>query len=228
MPSSRSVVLHLAGAVDVEVLAPLRAHTRAVGSAHPLFSFAGPVGAAGLRGAALLVRGDPAARRAARALAKAIGARVVDGRGIEPGRYHAAAVLLANGTVALAEVAGSLLEQAGLADARLRASALGALLRSVAENVENIGISASLTGPVVRGDAATVRRHLEVLGSQPNVAELYARLVRVQLEMAQRQAGLSLSDARAIRATVAGILSRPERKISAGAKAQESVKTRKK
>jgi predicted short-subunit dehydrogenase-like oxidoreductase (DUF2520 family) len=45
--------------------------------------------------------------------------------------------------------------------------AVAGLLRTVAHNVEHVGVPAALTGPVVRGDAATVGEHraaLEALG----------------------------------------------------------------
>ena len=40
---------------------------------------------------------------------------------------------------------------------------LGPLLRSVADNVETLGFPDALTGPVRRGDAAGVEKHLATL-----------------------------------------------------------------
>ena len=184
----RAVVLHIAGGVGVEVLSPLREHATAIGSAHPLLSFASSDRDPNLRGALLLLRGDPAAKRAGRRLARSLGARALDGEKVDARSYHAAAALLANGAVALADFANELMQHAGVPQ-RHSAPALGALLASVAQNIEIIGISGALTGPVMRGDAATVRGHLDVVGSNQELLTLYRLLARRQLAIASRGSG---------------------------------------
>ena len=76
--------------------------------------------------------------------------------------YHAAAALGANGAAALAAVAVRVLEAQGMTR-RDAERAMGALLRTVGENVETVGVPTALSGPVIRGDAGTVRRHREAL-----------------------------------------------------------------
>jgi predicted short-subunit dehydrogenase-like oxidoreductase (DUF2520 family) len=69
------------------------------------------------------------------------------------------------------------------------AQMLGPLLRSVADNVEALGLPDALTGPVRRGDARGVERHLDVIENRsPDLVPLYRALVRAQLPLARQLA----------------------------------------
>jgi predicted short-subunit dehydrogenase-like oxidoreductase (DUF2520 family) len=117
--------------------------------------------------------------------------------GLDPVAYHAAAGLVANGAAALAAAGSELLESAGVARS-IAPKLLGPLLRSVAENVERLGLPQALTGPVRRGDAEGVRRHLEVIRSlRPELEGLYLALVVAQIPLARelRDAPASAFDA---------------------------------
>lgn len=188
--SSRVAVVHTAGGVGLEVLAPLDGVAAGLGQAHPLLSYASSAAPPSHRGAHMLVRGDPVAVRRAQALARAIGMipHVWD---VDLALYHAAAGLLANGAAALASLSASLLEKAGMPPGDV-ARALGPLLRSVAHNVERVGLPFALTGPVRRGDVGMVRRHLEAIGrAAPDVVPAYVAMGSAQLSLAR-----ALDDAR--------------------------------
>jgi predicted short-subunit dehydrogenase-like oxidoreductase (DUF2520 family) len=91
-------------------------------------------------------------------------------------RYHAALALGANGLVTLVNAALDLLRGAGVADAR---RLVEPLLQASLENALRLGDQA-LTGPVARGDAATVSAHLETMSDiQPEVAQAYRAVARV-------------------------------------------------
>ncbi|MGI8407423.1 MAG: DUF2520 domain-containing protein, partial [Actinomycetota bacterium] len=67
---------------------------------------------------------------------------------------------------------------------------------TVANAVGGGGGGATLTGPVVRGEAATVRRHLEALGSfDPSLAASYVRVSDVVLGAALRAGRLNAASA---------------------------------
>ncbi|HTJ83749.1 MAG TPA: DUF2520 domain-containing protein [Polyangiaceae bacterium] len=179
-----AVVLHVAGALGVEILAPLRAHRVAVGSAHPLLAFADPKRPPPLEGGALVLDGDGPAVRAGRALARATGMVPLHLPGLDRPTYHAAAALFANGTIALAAASAELLEAAGVAPSRAPAL-LAPLLASVAKNLHHLGVVRALTGPVRRGDAAAVRAHGAALRAHaPHLVPLYRALVAAQVPMA--------------------------------------------
>ena len=179
------VVLHTAGALGVDALEVLRHAGLHVGKAHPLAAFASARRGPSLAGVSLVIEGDRAAVREARGLARALGMRAVVAMRTDATRYHAAAALLANGAAALAAHASKVFAAAGIPEAS-RSRMLGGLRRTVADNVAALGPDAALSGPVRRGDAPTIARHLASLrdvGSE--VRALYAALVAAQLPIAR-------------------------------------------
>ena len=189
--SKRAVVVHCAGALDEEVLAPVRAACAGVAQMHPMISFADPTRPPSLQGGHAHVSGDAEAVRRARRLCRAIGLTPRTFDGLDRIAYHAAAGLVANGAAALAAASSELLVRAGARERDVPAM-LGPLLRSVADNVERLGIPHALTGPVRRGDAGAVCKHLETLRARaPELVSLYLACALAQLPMAR-----ALGDAR--------------------------------
>jgi len=175
-------VLHLSGALGSEVLEPLAASGAQLGSFHPYQTMSGGADAAELlRGAAAGVSGSPHAIEAASELARSMGMRPVTVPEDNKVLYHAAAVFASNYLVTLEGVSEELLEQSGLSASDAR-SALGPLMRAALEHALGAGAKGALTGPVSRGDAATVRRHLDAL--PPEAARLYRELARATLQLA--------------------------------------------
>ena len=87
--------------------------------------------------------------------------------------YHAAAAIASNFLVALEESAAELAERAGVEDAR---EILAPLVLRSAANWADRGDEA-LTGPIARGDEATVERHREALRElAPELLGLYDAL----------------------------------------------------
>ena len=123
--------------------------------------------------------------RAARALGKRLGMTPRTIPALDRVAYHAAAGLVANGAAALAAGGVELLERAGV-DRGTAAKMLGPLLRSVADNVERLGLPGALTGPVRRGDAGAVERHLATIARlAPHLAGFYAAAGSAQLPLAR-------------------------------------------
>jgi len=187
-------VLHVAGSLEPGVLDILRPICRGVGQFHPLVSFASSRKPPSLTGAYALVSGDRAAQRAAKQLADALGMRTRRGDGVDRTAYHAAAWLVAGGTVALAAAARDMLVAEGIAP-RDAERMIEPLLRSIAENVGALGLPEALTGVVRRGDEATLRRHAEALANHcPDHLDLYLAAARAQVPMA-RELGDASDDA---------------------------------
>lgn len=66
--------------------------------------------------------------------------------------------------------------------------ALASLTRSVLDNIDAAGLPQALTGPIARGDAATVAQHLSaLLGLSCEVTEIYRSLSYTAVDMAQRK-----------------------------------------
>jgi predicted short-subunit dehydrogenase-like oxidoreductase (DUF2520 family) len=178
-------VVHCAGALGPEALAPVRGGEVAVAQMHPMISFASPSFTPALARGQLHVDGDPRAVRAARAIGRRLGMTPRTVPGLDRVAYHAAAGLVANGAAALAAAGVALLERAGVGG-DVAAAMLGPLLRTVADNVEALGLPRALTGPVRRGDAAGVGRHLETLRRlAPDLVPLYVAASRTQVPLAR-------------------------------------------
>lgn len=180
-------VLHLSGLLDRLALHALASSGAALGSFHPLQSIADPHTAAErLRGAYAGVEGDETAIEAGERLAARLGMTPVrlarDGKAA----YHAGAVIASNYAVVLAGVAEQLARRAGVPEAQARVLYLPLMQGTVANLA--LGPAAALTGPIRRGDEATVRRHLALLS--PTEARLYRELGLFALQLA-RQAGLT-------------------------------------
>ncbi|MGC5014844.1 Rossmann-like and DUF2520 domain-containing protein [Streptosporangium sp. DT93] len=95
--------------------------------------------------------------------------------------YHAALAGAANHMVTLIAESSELLERIGVEQP---GRMLGPLLGAALENVLRLGI-AGLTGPVVRGDAGTVRRHVDALIlAAPEAADAYVALARLTADRA--------------------------------------------
>lgn len=200
------VVLHTSGYHTADALQVLVRRGAEAGTLHPLMAVASPEeGVRRLPGAAFAVDGSRRGVEVAGRLARAAGGWALrvppDAR---PG-YHAAAVLAANCSVALIDAAAEVMQRAGI-PRRLALAAIAPLVRGSVDNVSRLGPSRGLTGPVARGDAATVQGHLQVLDG--DVEEVYRCLSRRMIGLANRV------DPRTDRRGVAKVLgpSLPERK----------------
>jgi predicted short-subunit dehydrogenase-like oxidoreductase (DUF2520 family) len=187
--SAGAVALHCSGALGAEALAPLAERGVAAGSMHPLQTFPDPATAAeALKGVYWFCEGAPAATARAEALVEAIGGLF---RRIDPGRkalYHAAACMACNYLATLQEAALAAATLGGVAAAEAR-DAVAPLVAATVENVHRYGAGKALTGPIVRGDAGTVRRHLVALDAvDADLALLYRQLGRRTVTLA-RNAG---------------------------------------
>lgn len=198
------VVLHTCGARGPDALRALRAKGVACGLLHPLQTIVtAEQGARGLADATFCLSGDRGATLWGDEIVAVVRA-VTGGAGsslhIEADRlgyYHAGAVMASNALMAVLDAALILMARAGVErDAGLRA--LAPLARASLQNALACGPQAALTGPVARGDAATVAAHTYALGDvEPTVAKLYEASARHLLQVARRR-GLPQASVRAI------------------------------
>lgn len=99
-------------------------------------------------------------------------------------KYHAAAVMVSNQVVALAQIGIELLLNSGFSEENAE-TALGPLMLGNMENIINYGPREALTGPVERNDIGTISKHLECLSGRER--EIYATLSKVLLEIAKNK-----------------------------------------
>lgn len=170
------MIVHTSGSHGLAVLEPATQHGVLGLALHPVMTFAGRTeDVHRLAGAPFGVTALDEHRAVAETLVLEMGGEPV---WVEEGNrnlYHAALVIGANHLVTLVAEARELLSTAGVGDpARLLAPLLGAAL----DNALRYGDKA-LTGPVSRGDAGTVRRHLRTLVDQaPASVASYVAMAR--------------------------------------------------
>ena len=176
------VVWHVSGACSSALLAPAQAAGAVVASAHPIRSFANVEQAiAQFAGTAFALEGMPQALAWLTPKIQAIGGQPFELTG-DKRLYHAACCVVSNYAVALADFALQLAHQAGLSPETAR-HILQPLASQSLSNAFQLGPSAALTGPIMRGDIDTVRQHLSALISVKE-QQRYQVLGQVALELA--------------------------------------------
>lgn len=164
-----------------------------IGSIHPLQSFAAhePGQTSPFKGINISVEGDD--------LAVAEGTRIIQALGGIPFTiptssktlYHAAAVVASNYLVTLEHFAMDLLKEADLCEERAY-EILKPLILGTLANIGRRGTCAALTGPIARGDAEIVERHMkDIQKVRPDYLELYRLIGQHTLKIARKGGGLS-------------------------------------
>lgn len=207
---SGQAMIHTSGALGAEVLEPAMAAGTQVGAFHPLVAFADTERAiATLQDATVAVEGDDQLVAMLAEMAEVLGARAVR---LAPGSkaaYHAAAVLAAGGLIALLDAIAELGAVAGLDEAG-SLDIYGPLIEGTLGNARSLGIRAALTGPMTRGDAGTLVRHLDALAAHaPGVMDLYVAAARREIDLATARGALAPEVATTMRDALAAALARP-------------------
>ena len=200
---SRHSVVHVSGALDGAVLEAARARGAQVGVFHPLQAF--PLGAPRSRFRGIHIGVDGAAEMEARLskLARRLGATPFSLRGVDRAAYHAAAVFASNYVVALHAAAALAWQRAGLPEAAARAALLP-LTRGAVDAIAEHELPDALTGPLQRGDVASLERHLAALAGDAQTEHLYRALacellrLPLSLDAATRQRLLRLLERRTV------------------------------
>ncbi|MGC9668188.1 Rossmann-like and DUF2520 domain-containing protein [Planosporangium sp. 12N6] len=197
------VVAHTSGAHGLGVLAPAVVAGANALALHPAMTFTGTrVDLPRLRAGVSFGVTAPADLRA-------FATRIVADLGgavewiTEEGRvlYHAALAHGANHLVTLVNEAMDRLRDAGVGDP---ARVLDPLLRAALDNALRLG-DAALTGPVSRGDAGTVTRHLATLdATAPESVPAYLVLARRTADRAIAAGRLRATDAEPLLDVLAG------------------------
>jgi len=154
---------------------------------HPLQTFVGDEGQEVFHGIGCAVDGrTPAALEVAEELAVRLGARPFRIDDDRRAGYHAAASIASNFTVTLLAAAERMAGTAGLDPAEAR-EVLAPLVRATVENWAAHGPETALTGPVARGDVATVARQRDAVSTHaPELLDLFDVLSTHTRDLAHR------------------------------------------
>lgn len=155
-----------------------------VGSLHPVCAVSSRESEAVFSGKFFVLEGDQTGLEMLKSLMTTTGNayRVIPTE--QKTKYHAAAAASSNLFCALADMAEDWMRDCGF-DQQAAHELLAPLMLGNMANVAKQGAVAALTGPVERGDAGTVAKHLAVL--EGNDRELYRLLSLRLVKMAQQK-----------------------------------------
>jgi len=174
------IALHSSGALTSDELDALRRRGASVASAHPLMTFvrrSRPT----LAGVPFAIEGDPPAVRIARRVVKDLGGRGYSIQKKEKAAYHAWGTFVSPLLTALMATAEQVAHASGISEKQSRERMIP-ILRQTLENYATLGASAGFSGPIIRGDIETVKRHWRALRGVPPARDVYRALLRAALQ----------------------------------------------
>lgn len=194
-----TVAFHCSGAFPGDAIGALRDRGAAVGSLHPLQTFASPEeGMLLLPGSSFAIEGDSKATGVLTNLARVVGGRPVRIAAEDKAIYHAAAAVTSNCMVAIAHLGTSMLATVP-SFSKEPFTHLRHLMRGTLRNLERLGPADALTGPIVRGDVETVEEHVAALTRMNrDLLPAYRLTASVTLAAAVASGRLSKKDAKKI------------------------------
>lgn len=174
-PQQGGAAVHLSGLVPSAALRPLADAGYATGTFHPLQTLpTAEIGAARLAGAWAGITAGDELRSRLRQLAESIGMHPFDIADDKKPLYHAAAAAAANFPLGSLAMSYDLFADAGVPFAAARP-----LVEAIVANAFELGPRAALTGPVARGDVATVTKQMDALAvAEPGWLPAFAASVR--------------------------------------------------
>jgi predicted short-subunit dehydrogenase-like oxidoreductase (DUF2520 family) len=170
---------HSSGALLSRELEPLRKAGIAVASVHPLMTFVSGRHPS-LTDVPFAMEGDAAAMQVARQIVRKLGGESFPLPAARKAAYHAWATLTSPLLLAFLVTLEEAARAAGFTRKDARRKSLP-IIRQTLANYSRLGPGKSFSGPLVRGDAETVARHLAVLKKHPRPREVYVALARAAL-----------------------------------------------
>lgn len=168
------VAVHSSGALGSDELAALRRRGAAVASVHPLMTFVRR-SRPSLAGVPFAIEGDAGAVRVARRVVQDLGGLAYSIRRKDKAAYHAWGTFASPLFTALLATTEQVAIAAGMRRKETRQRMIPILLQTLA-NYASFGAAGAFSGPIVRGDVGTVKRHLGVLGGSGAAREVYVAL----------------------------------------------------
>ena len=197
------IVFYVSGATASTALKAAAERGASTASVHPIKTFPDPeLAVQSFPGTCCGAEGDPEALRVLKPAFEKIGATVFEIAAELKPVYHAGGVFSCNYLAALVEAAVRAHEKAGIP----RAASLKALEPLVRETVDAIfdkGPARALTGPISRGDVATVKHQLAMVGQWDGaMGDLYRGLGLIAVQLAQNDGRIDAGRAAELRRTL--------------------------
>lgn len=174
------VAVHSSGALTSDELDAVRRRGASVASVHPLMTFVRG-SRPSLAGVPFALEGDAAAVRVARRVVEDLGGHAYRIRKKDKAAYHAWGTFASPLFTALLATTERVAVLAGVNRKAAKRRMIPILLQTLANYVA-LDAAGAFSGPIVRGDVDTVKRHLRVLRGTPAARGVYAALARAALQ----------------------------------------------
>ncbi len=176
----RKIVFHSSGALTSDELAPLRAKGARVASVHPMMTFVrGEVPQ--MAGVAFALEGDAAAVRTAKAIVEELGGNPFAIRKANKALYHIFGSFASPLVIALLATMEEVALAAGIRQQDIKPVVIPLLWQTL-KNYSKSDAASAFSGPLARGDVATIKKHLNALQKLPNMREVYVALARAAVK----------------------------------------------
>lgn len=191
------IAFHSSGALPAGELKPLRALGASVAAVHPLMTFVSG-SAPRLEHVSFALEGDNRAVHLAQKMVHDVGGRAIPIEVSAKAVYHAWGAFTSPLFIALLVTAEQVAAQAGISlkSARRR---MRPILEQTLRNYSQLGPEKAFTGPLVRGDVETIRKHMSALRSVPEALAVYKALAKSSLKHLPIANRLRVADALGIR-----------------------------
>jgi predicted short-subunit dehydrogenase-like oxidoreductase (DUF2520 family) len=190
-------VVHCSGADSTAILEPARQAGALVAAFHPLQTFAGAKEAMeNIPGSTFAIEAEEPLLTVLKKMADDLGGNWITLKAGDKAAYHAAAVFASNYLVTLVKMSTDLWKTFSIPTDQAT-KALLPLLRGTIHNIETIGLPDCLTGPIARGDAGTVSKHLQTIKEKaPDILTTYKELGMQTIPIANAKGTLNKEQAR--------------------------------
>jgi predicted short-subunit dehydrogenase-like oxidoreductase (DUF2520 family) len=170
------MAIHSSGALASDELDVLREGGAAVASVHPLMTFVSG-SQPGLKGVPFALEGDRPAITFGRNIVRRLGGKPFAIRKQDKVLYHAWGTFASPLLIALLATSEQVARRSGIPTREARKKMLP-ILRQTLANYAALGPAKAFSGPLVRGDAEVLRRHLVALKKVPQAGNVYLALAR--------------------------------------------------
>jgi predicted short-subunit dehydrogenase-like oxidoreductase (DUF2520 family) len=198
-------VIHMSGAGGLDLLAPARQAGASVASIHPIQSFADVEGAIiNIPGSTFGITADEELREWAVSVVSALKGVPFFVPEKNKALYHAAACMASNYLTTLMQMVETTYQALGL-NRKEAIRAFWPLVRGTLLNIETRGAAEALTGPIARGDAGTIEKHLQAFRETlPDLLNAYCELGLMTVDIALRKGSLTPERAKIIKTLFKG------------------------
>jgi predicted short-subunit dehydrogenase-like oxidoreductase (DUF2520 family) len=189
-------VVHCSGADSTEILEPARKAGAQVGCFHPLQTFPNVKQAlANIPGSTFALEASEPLLTTLKRLTAALDGHGIELKAKDKVAYHASAVIASNYLVTLVKLATDLWQTLDIPRPQA-VQALLPLIKGTIHNIATVGIPECLTGPIVRGDVGTIKKHLHILKkTAPGLVLSYQELGLATIPIALEKGKITNSQA---------------------------------